>query len=404
MVIGSAPCHAGPMAFRARLERLEAAVHLERRADDRVVAGVASGIAARIAVDPYLVRVLLVLASLAGGVGAVIYLVSWALSTGPVPSNALSAIEPDRRRTAAVACLAAGGLVACRWVGLWPGDALMGPAVAVAAGAAVSGSRTQSMERLFTGRVSVARVIVGVGLAMSGLVVLAARGGSIDDLRRSAFTVALALLGVVVVLGPWFGRLARDLAEERRERVRGEERAEMATHLHDSVLQTLALIQRSADDPRRTVTLARRQERDLRSWLYGGRDEPEPEASLHRAIDKMAQEIEEAYDLRIDVVVVGDRRVDEPAAAVLGAIREALVNAARHAGADDVAVYVEVEAHHLSAYVRDRGVGFDPGTVPASRRGISDSIRGRIERAGGTASVRSSPQQGTEIDLAIPIP
>jgi signal transduction histidine kinase len=210
---------------------------------------------------------------------------------------------------------------------------------------------------------------------------------------------ALALVGAAVVLAPWLDRIGRQLNAERDERIRSEERAAVAAHLHDSVLQTLALIQRSADDPRRTVTLARRQERQLRSWLYGDTAEP---AALSRAVATVAVEVEETHDVDVDPVVVGDAPVDDQLAGLVAALREAVVNAAKHAGVEEVSVYVEVEPDAVSAFIRDRGKGFDPAVVPSDRHGIAASIVARMQRLGGEAEIDAAPGHGTEVRLRLP--
>jgi signal transduction histidine kinase len=217
-----------------------------------------------------------------------------------------------------------------------------------------------------------------------------------------ALAVTAAVGGSVLLFGPWLWRLGEQLGAERRERIRHEERAELAAHLHDSVLQTLALIQRSADQPRRMVALARRQERELRSWLYG-QQEGASTITLTDAVEGVVEEVEAIHDLSVEVVVVGDAPVDDHLRALLAATREACVNAAKHSGADEVSVYVEVEADAVHAFVRDRGVGFDPATVPADRRGIRGSISGRLERHGGYGRVTSGPGEGTEVELCVPL-
>jgi len=193
--------------------------------------------------------------------------------------------------------------------------------------------------------------------------------------------------------------MTRELAEERRERIRSEERAEMAAHLHDSVLQTLALIQRKADQPRELVALARRQERELRSWLYSGNGPVS--GTIASAINEMAAEIEDVHGIEVDVVSVGDAPLTSAVDAVVQAAREAVVNAAKHSGAASVSVYVETKGDHVTVYVRDRGHGFDPEDVPDDRRGISSSIRDRMLRHGGHASITSSPAEGTEVMLEL---
>jgi signal transduction histidine kinase len=203
---------------------------------------------------------------------------------------------------------------------------------------------------------------------------------------------------MAVVFGPWVFRLANQLGSERRDHIRSEERSDLAAHLHDSVLQTLALIQRNADNPRKMASLARRQERELRSWLYG---QAEAADRLDAAMQAIAAAIEEAHELPIEVVVVGDCPLEERVRAVVHATREAATNAARHSGAAQVSVYVECEPGVIESYVRDRGNGFDPQSVSADRRGIADSIRGRIERNGGTVEITSSGE-GTEVHITMP--
>ena len=191
---------------------------------------------------------------------------------------------------------------------------------------------------------SPARIVVGtvlVGLAIAGFL---AGNDALFALRQLGLAVLAALAGAVLLFGPWVGRVVDELGRERRERVRQEERAELAAHLHDSVLQTLALIQRSSDDPRRIATLARVQERELRAWLYGtgrvaGSTAP---VTLTDAVEAVAAEVEALHHLAVDVVVVGDAPVDDRVVALLGAVREAVTNAAKHAQVDEVAVYVEV--------------------------------------------------------------
>jgi signal transduction histidine kinase len=198
-------------------------------------------------------------------------------------------------------------------------------------------------------------------------------------------------------------RLVRQLREERRERIRNEERADMAAHLHDSVLQTLALIQRHADAPQQARSLARRQERELRAWLYDGRRSAAAAApgNLAMALDRVADEVEADHGAAVDVVVVGDCQVDEHVDALVAAVREAVLNAARHSGADEVSVYAEVADGRIEAFVRDRGRGFDPAAVNGDRRGITHSIVRRMARHGGRAQIHSAPGEGTEVTFEL---
>jgi signal transduction histidine kinase len=234
----------------------------------------------------------------------------------------------------------------------------------------------------------------------------------------SAFAV---VGGFSLVLAPWWLRLGRELVAERRERARAEEKAEMAAHLHDSVLQTLALIQRSANDPQQVRRLARTQERQLRSWLFDeGRSTTKPSekpqrypssqdgtweagvSSVSEALKAVQEEIEATHGIRVEVVTVGDAPMDERSMALVSAAREALVNAAKWSGADEVSVFAEISPKSASVYVRDRGRGFDPALVPGDRKGISESLKGRMRRNGGSAKVRSAPGEGTDVTLEMP--
>jgi signal transduction histidine kinase len=209
--------------------------------------------------------------------------------------------------------------------------------------------------------------------------------------------VAGALL---LVVGPWVWQLAVERDAERTARIRTDERAEVAARVHDSVLQTLALIQRSAEDPKRIAALARRQERELRGWLYG--DGVAPGETLVGALEEAAAEIEETHGVRVELASGGDCPLDGRVAAVVLAAREAMQNAAKFAGTDEVSVYAEADERELSVFVRDRGAGFDRTSVPADRRGLVESIEGRLLRAGGRATIASTPGEGTEVELRLP--
>jgi len=242
----------------------------------------------------------------------------------------------------------------------------------------------------------------GLGAALviaAGLVFLSASGA-----LSAARDVVLSVLVVAVVLGVIFApvvmRLVRSLTEERAERIRSQERAEMAAHLHDSVLQTLALVQQRADDPRAVTALARRQERELRSWLTR-RVDAGP-LRLARALEVAASEVERDHAVVVDVVAVGDADLDARGEALVAAAREAMVNAAKFGAGSQVDVYAEASDDELQVYVRDRGPGFDAGALPADRRGVRDSIVGRMGRHGGRAEIHSAPGAGTEVELTMP--
>jgi signal transduction histidine kinase len=214
--------------------------------------------------------------------------------------------------------------------------------------------------------------------------------------------VAIVAAVIAVLVMPWFVHLARTLSAERSARIREQERAEMAAHLHDSVLQTLALIQKRSGDAREVAGLARRQERELRSWLHMGtstlRSRPSTD-TVAGALEGVAAEVEEVYRVPVEVVTVGDVPLDDSLQAVVLAAREALTNAAKFAAAERVDLYAEVQPGCVEVFIRDRGVGFDPTEVPEDRRGLRDSIVGRMERHRGLATVRSRPGEGTEVEL-----
>jgi signal transduction histidine kinase len=246
----------------------------------------------------------------------------------------------------------------------------------------------------------VSRTGIGIALVIaSGLVFLQA-----TDSLSAARDVVLAVLVVIVVLGvifaPWVLRLVRSLSAERAERIRSQERAEMAAHLHDSVLQSLALVQKRAGSSQDVAALARRQERELRAWL-SGRSASGADRRFAAALEQVAEEVEQSHSVAVEVVTVGDRPLDDAGRAVVAAAREALVNAAKFGGGSPVDLYAEVSDGRVSVFVRDRGPGFDPGAVPDDRRGLRESIVGRMARYGGRAEVRSSPGSGTEVELVL---
>jgi len=250
-----------------------------------------------------------------------------------------------------------------------------------------------------------ARVTAGATLIVVGLAVAVLGQVEFDALRSSMVVVVATLVGVGLLSVPLWLRLWRSLEEERAARVREAERSDIASHLHDSVLQTLALIQKRSDDPAQVARLARRQERELRQWLFGNDDRMSTgAASVAGSVETICADVEDVYGLRVDQVVVGGARaLGENAEAALGAVREALVNVAKHAGVGTADVYVEVDEHALHAFVRDRGCGFDPEAVGGDRHGLARSIRHRVESRGGRVTVRSTLGRGTEIGVEMPL-
>jgi signal transduction histidine kinase len=256
-----------------------------------------------------------------------------------------------------------------------------------------------SVQSLVTSPVSLPRLVVGSLLITAGGAVFLAANTSVSAAGNMLMAIAVAVGGLGLLFGPWIWRLATQLMEERASRARADARAEVAAHLHDSVLQTLALIQR-AEEPREMASLARTQERELRSWLYG-RGADAADTQLRDAIDDMAGRVERQHRTRVEAITVGDAPLDPPLRALVAAVGEAATNAARHSGADSVAVYVEVEPAAVTAFVRDTGTGFDPDAVPEDRHGIRESIVGRVARLGGTATIVSGTK-GTEVVIHMP--
>jgi signal transduction histidine kinase len=260
------------------------------------------------------------------------------------------------------------------------------------------------LQAVVGGRQAALRLAVGAVLVFSGIGVFLAANDALAAARQVGLAVFVTIAGLLVILGPWVRRLLLQLREERRERIRSEERAEVAAHLHDSVLQTLALIQRNADRPKELAALARRQERELRMWLYGDRlaQSNGHHGTLAAAVDAMVAEVEEMHGIEVEVVTVGECPVDAHVDALLQAAREATVNAAKHSGVDTVSLYVEAEPDRVTAFVRDRGRGFDTeAALPDDRRGIASSIRDRMQRNGGTATISSTLGEGTEVMLEV---
>ena len=348
---------------------------VERAEREGALAGVSAGIARSLGVDPTLVRLTFALLAFAGGAGLVAYAAAW------LALPAEGGEQTRRRRLLGLVLLALAGALTLRGLGL--SDSLVWPAALCTAGILLARRRPYGIPGLIL-------VAVGVVVFVSGN---ASGDGNASIVEPSAVAIALLL-----VLGPWAWRLAVERDAERTGRIRSQERAEMAARVHDSVLQTLALVQREAGDPRRVAALARRQERELRGWLYpAARIEG---GGLASAIDEAAAEVEELHGVPVELVRTGDVALDERVEALVLAAREAMANAAEHSGATQVSAFVDVGEDEIAVYVRDRGSGFDPD-APSPGHGIAESIRGRMERAGGTAALVSSPEGGTEVELRL---
>jgi signal transduction histidine kinase len=239
----------------------------------------------------------------------------------------------------------------------------------------------------------------GAAFVIAGGVLVLARE-DFTAVRDGLLAMVVTVIGLALLTGPWWIRITAQLSEERAERIRTQERADIAAHLHDSVLQTLALIQRNANSPREVSRLARGQERTLRTLLYGNRAASGQFAAELRAA---AAEVEDDYAVSVDVVIVGDAPLTDDLAALTAAAREALVNAAKHSGVESVSLYAELEPDQVSVFVKDRGVGFDVGQIGGDRQGVRGSIIGRMERHGGSVQFRTARGAGTEVELTMPI-
>lgn len=393
---------------RPLAERPLSRIRFARSREDALISGVAGGLGARLGVDPVVVRIAFVLLSYAGAAGVLAYLAAWSASVDPRDPRAAPARDRSPTQAAAFGSIVVGATLVFRSAGLWFGDPVGIPLIIGAVGAGVVYAATPRATRprwrpgplaeSLTARPSLIGLCLGGSLVVGGVVWFLTINRSFQGIYAVFLAVTVTVVGLSIVFAPWAYRVLNQLGEERRDRIRSEERSELAAHLHDSVLQTLALIQRNAGSPRKMASLARRQERELRAWLYGAGTAGG--GRLEAAVAQMAADIEEAYEVAVDVIVVGDCTLDEASLAVVHACREAVTNAARHSGAEEISVYIECEPKVLTAFVRDRGAGFDPA-ADHDGRGIRDSIRGRIERHGGVVTITSAPGEGCEIQITM---
>lgn len=389
---------------------------LERPVQGRYVGGVCAGLAEHLGLNVQHVRLAFIVASFAGGAGVAAYLFLWALTPQSLRGDSAPATETVaagrpvdeslRNLVVGLGLLAVGGVVFAQQHGVNLRLGVLIPLLTVAGGAVLAWSQLDDAERgkwLVRGgagrRVGLVRLGIGILLATIGVVVLATQGRGLTGLWDVGIAAVAVLAGAAMIVAPWGVRLWSDLRAEQAERIRETERADIAAHLHDSVLQTLALIQRKADDPAEVARLARAQERELRGWLYAG---PRgSQASLASAVTEVAHEVEDLHGIPIELVVTGDRPLDGGGTALVRALREGLLNAVRH-GSPPVSAYVEVGSERVEAFVRDHGPGFDVEAVPKDRFGVRESIIGRMSRHGGTATLRRL-EHGTEVCLSLPV-
>ena len=377
---------------------------LFRRRQRRGIAGVAGGLADRLGVNDGYVRAAFVTAATIWGLGLLIYAVLWQLTIDIEDDRPPKTIESRQRIGLGLAFAAVVWMLA--GTGLLPNGFATVVVATISFGVAALWDRSDSpsLARIILpgnrGGLSVFRLVGGLILVFGGLGLLFSSVGAVSEIGFSLLAVAVTIAGLLLAFGPWMVRLAQDLGRERRERVRQEERAEVAAHLHDSVLQTLTLIQRS-EDPRKMASLARSQERELRSWLYARAPVP-GEDLLSTALEAGVARVEDERHVAIDFVRVGDATLDERGRALVGAATEAMINAAQHSGAGRISVYLEVDEATAELWVTDQGKGFDKASISSDRRGLADSITGRMVRHGGTAVVESQSGEGTEVHLTMP--
>lgn len=397
---------------------------LARRKRGSWVGGVCTGLADYLGSPVWPVRLCFVLLSMTMYIGVIAYAVLWAFM--PVEDEAAEqarAVRPARKirstRHQDVEIWASIGLVIALCVGLLVLSSMFGlhsihaffwPVVLAAVGVALVWRQADQTEedrpgsRWLAPLVSSARwatmVRMGMGMTLVGASVLLVAYTQVDGPYLPAVlgVAALALAGFGVLAAPWINRMRGNLARAHEEKLVADARADMAAHLHDSVLQTLALIQRRADDPKTVASLARRQERELREWLYG--EAPGPR-DFRAGLREAGAQVEDGTGVRVEVICVGDATLTDGLSAMILAAREAMMNSAKHSGADHIDVYAEVDDDHVELFVRDRGSGFDADQIRADRMGVRRSIIERMERHGGTAQVRSAPGEGTEVKLEI---
>ena len=380
-----------------------------------VATGVAAGLAAHLGWPVVVVRAAFVVASFAAGAGVLLYVWLWALTpweagearpsrSAPVAWLLVSAAAVSLLAAAATSSLLAldplavdavdGGSEA---LGSWLFAVFAGVGLAVASGAWATFIDRPEPERGPRHELTIRLVATVLLVVTAAALVL---GPTAAWYPAPTFAAALAaVLGIGLVYAPTLVTAWRELTEERTKRIREEQRSEIAAHLHDSVLQTLALIQNRAGATTEVARIARAQERELRDWLFDG--EAPADSDLGTDLRDFAAALEIDYPVTIDVVAVGSSS-ERASGEVAAAAREAMLNAARHAGGE-VSVYVEATPDSVEVFVRDRGDGFDLVDVPSDRLGVRQSIIGRMRRAGGTGEVRPGAGGiGTEVRLRFP--
>jgi signal transduction histidine kinase/phage shock protein PspC (stress-responsive transcriptional regulator) len=404
---------------------------LRRDPDDRLAGGVAAGVARWRGYNPTTVRIAFVIGALiSSGTLVPFYFAGWLLipsrvtdaagAHGAEYSSVWSTARHDSRGIALAVAIASmlsvvmvmAGVLNAGFIQAWGWPQVISAACLVLIWRNAPARDQEVLRRVVarlefgqdgTRRGGRLRVVLACVLLIAGVVSLASARATISLLRPLAGLV-LVLAALVLLLGPWWLRIARDLVLERQARARAEERTELAARVHDSVLQTLALIQRRADDPAAVTQLARAQERELRSWLFEGRAPGTVTGaeSVAAGVRQIQKDAEARHGVPVEVVTVGDCPLDDDLAAMLEAAREAVVNAAKWSGAPVISVFAEVTPEGVEIVVRDRGKGFEPLAVPADRKGLSESVHGRMARHGGTVTVQAAVGEGAKVSLKMP--
>lgn len=382
---------------------------MRRPREGRLIGGVAQGLAAQLKLDPVVIRLTFVLLSSIDGLGTLAYAVLW-MVTPREPQEGTQAPARDWSQLAAFTAIGVALFAFGFLTGAGRGGVGMLPFAVGGIGALILWQQADperrrnwvsgATESIRKNRV---RTLLGVALVVVGAIGFLAIEGRLQEAGQGLLFTAVVVGGLAVIAAPWLAGLWKELQLERRERIRQEERAEVAAMVHDSVLHTLTLIQRVAHDPREVTRLARSQERELRNWLY--QPAQDADATVAAAVRRIAAEEEDAHGVPIEVVCVGDAELDPGGrlAALLKAARQAMVNAAKYSGSPSISVYAEVEGDEVTVFIKDRGKGFDLEAVPPDRMGIRESIIGRMERHGGSARVRTEPGEGTEVMLTMKV-
>ncbi|MET9496344.1 PspC domain-containing protein [Streptomyces sp. NPDC006552] len=409
---------------------------LYRSSDGRWLGGVARGLAGHLGLPVVWVRLVFAGLFMADGLGALLYAAFWffvplgvggvgagrpgvlATETAPDGRRRLVARRPDKGQILALLLMVVVAMIFVQNVQLTGNTkAYLVPAVLVGAGVALVWRQADNARRARWAEVGrrrrtlhLARAAAGVVLVGAGVTGIFVTQGATEHLGSILQAALAVLVGIALLAGPYLIRMTQDLSEERLMRIRAQERAEVAAHVHDSVLHTLTLIQRNAESPSEVRRLARAQERDLRAWLYkpAAAENPQEPETVAEAVKRHAAEVEDKHGVPLEVVVVGDCPLDDGLRAQMQAAREAMVNAAKYGGEGGaVQVFAEIEGGaggaggEVFVSVRDRGPGFDLDSIPADRMGVRESIIGRMERNGGTARLRAVPDGGTEVELTM---